>query len=62
MKNWRTSLISILYAAFQLAQALGLHIPPDVQQAITTITIFLIGILAADSVPAKQGQFQKNKD
>lgn len=55
MKNWRTSLIGLLYAAFELAKALGVHVPAEVQQAITTIAIFLIGILAADAVPEKQG-------
>lgn len=55
MKNWRTSIVGIMYAAFQLAQSLGLQIPLEVQQAVTTIAIFLVSVLAADAVPEKQG-------
>jgi hypothetical protein len=46
MKNWKTTLAGILSAAGQVLPFLG--VPPEVGTAVSTVGLFLIGLLAKD--------------
>lgn len=49
-KSWKTTVIAVLTALFGILQTIGIvDLPPDVQQAIILIAIFLIGLTAADA-------------
>lgn len=45
--NWRTTVAGLCYALGQILPAFGL--PQDVSNAISTIAVFLLGLLAMDS-------------
>ena len=50
MKDWQTTVVGVLTAFFYLVTvAFNISIPPDVQNAIIVLAIFLIGLFAQDS-------------
>jgi len=47
--NWRTTLAAIVGAIASLLAIFGVSVPTEVQLAIVTVTVFLIGVFAKDA-------------
>ena len=47
--NWQTTLGAILVVAGQYLSSIGIDLSSEVQNAITTLGIFIIGLFAKDS-------------
>lgn len=49
-KHWKTALVGLLTMLFQVLETTGvIKLPEEVRNAIITLAIFLIGLLAADA-------------
>ena len=49
LTNWKTTLTAIIGAIAALVAAFGIHVSSEVQLAIVTITVFVIGLFAKDA-------------
>lgn len=49
MNNWKTTLTAIVGAIAAIVAAFGIQVSTEVQIAIVTLTMFLIGIFAGDA-------------
>lgn len=52
-QNPKTTITAIVAAVAYIVAVFGIQVGPEVQSAIVTIAIFLIGLFAADGKPAK---------
>ena len=49
LTNWKTTLTAIIGAIASLIALFGIHVPSEIQIAIVTIVVFLIGVFAKDA-------------
>lgn len=49
LTNWKTTLTAVLGAASYVVAAYGVHLTPDVQNAIVVVTVFVVGLFAKDA-------------
>ena len=53
MKNWKTTISSVIGAIVILCKVFGVEIPQPVSDGILAVALFLVGLFAKDAESAK---------